>query len=90
VSEWTIRNQTPFWHTFHIHINDFQVTKRGPIGGRMRPVHSIRKDDNLSVPPHTQIRMRYLPVKYTGNFVFHCHVLGHEDNGMMGVVQVKK
>ena len=90
VSEWTIRNQTPFWHTFHIHINDFQVTKRGPIGGKMKPVHSIRKDDNLSVPPHTQIRMRYLPVKYTGKFVFHCHVLGHEDNGMMGVVQVKK
>jgi suppressor of ftsI len=90
VSKWTIQNKTPFWHTFHIHINDFQVTKRGNVGGPQNPVHSIRKDDNLSVPPGKEITMRYLPAKYTGKFVFHCHVLGHEDNGMMGVVQVKK
>ena len=26
VAQWTITNTTTFWHTFHIHINDFQVT----------------------------------------------------------------
>jgi FtsP/CotA-like multicopper oxidase with cupredoxin domain len=85
VSEWTITNNTPFWHTFHIHINDFQVTERNG-----KPVRGVRKDDNLSIAPGDSITMRYLPVKYTGKFVFHCHVLGHEDNGMMGVVQVHK
>jgi suppressor of ftsI len=85
VSEWTITNNTPFWHTFHIHINDFQVTERNG-----KPVHAQRKDDNVAVAPGDSITMRYLPVKYTGKFVFHCHVLGHEDNGMMGVVQVHK
>ena len=25
---------------------------------------------------------------YTGKFVYHCHILNHEDNGMMGVVEV--
>ena len=34
--------------------------------------------------------MRYRPTDFTGKFVFHCHVLGHEDNGMMAVVQVVK
>jgi suppressor of ftsI len=85
VSEWKIVNRTPFWHTFHIHINDFQVTEHNG-----KPVHAIRKDDNLSIPPGKSMTMRYLPVKYTGKFVFHCHVLGHEDNGMMGVVRVHK
>lgn len=27
---------------------------------------------------------------YTGQFVFHCHILGHEDGGMMSLVQVVK
>jgi FtsP/CotA-like multicopper oxidase with cupredoxin domain len=85
VSEWTITNNTPFWHTFHIHINDFQVTERNG-----KPVHAERKDDNLAIAPGDSITMRYLPVKYTGKFVFHCHVLAHEDNGMMGVVRVHK
>ena len=55
-----------------------------------KPVHAERKDDNLAIPPGDSVTMRYLPVKYTGKFVFHCHVLGHEDNGMMGVVRVDK
>ena len=30
--------------------------------------------------------MRFLD--FTGKFVYHCHVLGHEDAGMMGVIEV--
>lgn len=84
-SEWTIRNTTSFWHTFHIHINDFQITERNgePVGGR-------EYQDNVSIPPGESVTMRYRPTQFTGRFVFHCHVLGHEDNGMMAVVQVVK
>jgi suppressor of ftsI len=89
-SEWTIRNTTTFWHTFHIHINDFQITK---LNGQ--PVHRIEFDDNVAIPPIQNgipgsVTMRYRPTDFTGKFVFHCHVLGHEDNGMMAVVQVVK
>jgi suppressor of ftsI len=52
-SEWTIRNTTPFWHTFHIHINDFQITK---LNGR--PVDRIRFADNIAIPPHKSVNMR--------------------------------
>jgi suppressor of ftsI len=84
-SEWTVRNTTTFWHTFHIHINDFQLTE---INGQ--PVDRIEFDDNFSIPPGESFTMRYRPTDFTGKFVFHCHVLGHEDNGMMAVVQVVK
>ncbi len=81
VAEWKISNSTTFWHTFHIHINDFQVTE---INGE--PVKRVNNDDNVAIPPGGSVKMRYLPTDFTGKFVFHCHVLGHEDNGMMGTV----
>ena len=84
-SEWTIDNTTGSWHTFHIHINDFQITK---INGKR--VNHVEFDDNISIPPEQTVTMRYRPTDFTGKFVFHCHVLGHEDNGMMAVVQVVK
>ena len=84
-AQWTIQNTTAAWHTFHIHINDFQITK---INGK--PVDHVEFDDNVSIPPNQSVTMRQRPTDFTGKFVFHCHVLGHEDNGMMAVVQVVK
>ena len=34
------------------------------------------------------VRLRQLPIDFTGEFVLHCHILGHEDRGMMQNVQV--
>ena len=34
------------------------------------------------------VRIRQLPIDFTGEFVLHCHILGHEDRGMMQNVQV--
>ena len=84
-SEWTIQNTTTDWHTFHIHINDFQITE---LNGQ--PVDQVRFADNISIPPGQSVTLRYRPTDFTGKFVFHCHVLGHEDNGMMAVVEVVK
>jgi len=86
LNQWTIVNKTPFWHTFHIHIQDFQVIERN--GHR---VDGRNQDDNVSIPPNGGIvKMLTFPRHYTGKFVFHCHILGHEDNGMMGAVRVVK
>jgi FtsP/CotA-like multicopper oxidase with cupredoxin domain len=84
VEQWKIENTTTFWHTFHMHINDFQLTKIND-----HRVHGINYDDNVSIPPGGSVTLRTRPTDFTGKFVFHCHVLGHEDNGMMGVVRVK-
>jgi suppressor of ftsI len=85
VNEWTIQNKTSVWHTFHIHINHFQVIEKDGT-----PVRQIDQEDNVSVSPHGSIKMLTLPKRYTGKFVFHCHILGHEDNGMMATVRTVK
>ena len=78
-------NTTTFWHTFHIHINDYQMTK---INGQR--VHGLNYDDDVAIPPGGSVTMRTRPTDFTGKFVYHCHVLGHEDAGMMGIVRVVK
>lgn len=89
VEEWTLKNPTQGkaleWHTFHIHQNPFQIIS---INGK--PLRYIDWQDNVTLPPNTTIVIRMKPIDFTGKFVFHCHVIFHEDHGMMGVVQVVK
>lgn len=83
LEEWVVRNTSPHWHPFHIHVNDFQV-----ISVNGEPVNPHGYEDTVPLPPNseTTIRMRFLD--YSGKFVYHCHILSHEDFGMMAVVEV--
>jgi suppressor of ftsI len=81
--EWVINNDSNVWHPFHIHINDYQVTA---VNGQ--PVTAHGYDDTTPVPPHGSITMRTRFLDYAGKFVYHCHILPHEDGGMMGIVEV--
>jgi FtsP/CotA-like multicopper oxidase with cupredoxin domain len=40
--------------------------------------------------PGSVVTVRTKPIDFTGKFVFHCHMAFHEDNGMMGIVEVRK
>ena len=96
VNEWVLKNATDEWHTFHIHVNDFQVTgykqPKVPDVSIEKPQDVARSDidpeDTVKMPPGSTVKMRTRPTDYTGKFVFHCHMLFHEDRGMMGVVTV--
>jgi FtsP/CotA-like multicopper oxidase with cupredoxin domain len=81
--EWIVRNTGAHWHPFHIHVNDFQVVS---VNGEA--VNSHGYEDTVPLPPNseTTIRMRFLD--YSGKFVYHCHILSHEDFGMMATVEV--
>lgn len=81
--EWVLRNSSNVFHPFHIHINPFQVVK---VNGN--PVDSHSYEDTYSVPPRGEVTIRTRFLDYTGRFVFHCHILPHEDGGMMSVVEV--
>jgi suppressor of ftsI len=83
LEQWTLVNTNTEWHTFHIHINDFQVVS---INGR--PVPYVDYQDNVSMPPKSKIVVLMRPEDFTGKFVFHCHVTFHEDHGMMATVEV--
>jgi FtsP/CotA-like multicopper oxidase with cupredoxin domain len=89
VEEWTIRNTHDHDdHMFHIHTNPFQVMS---IGGVPQADRSWR--DTVVVPRpskggNTVIRSRFLD--YTGVFMMHCHMMNHEEMGMMQTVEVYK
>ncbi len=82
LEEWVIQNASPEWHPFHIHVNDFQVMT---INGRTVP---RSYEDTTPIPPRGEIVIRTRFTDFTGKFVYHCHILGHEDAGMMGTVEV--
>lgn len=70
-------------HVFHIHVNSFQTVREGPDG---KP-QTVWKDTLLVRPGRTtNVFTRY--TDFTGSFVLHCHLLDHEDLGMMMKVTV--
>jgi FtsP/CotA-like multicopper oxidase with cupredoxin domain len=89
VEEWTIRStDMRDDHVFHIHTNPFQVIE---IGGQPQADRTWR--DTVVVPRpakggSTVIRSRFLD--YTGVFMMHCHMMNHEELGMMQAVEVYK
>jgi FtsP/CotA-like multicopper oxidase with cupredoxin domain len=84
VDEWTVKNADVIAHPFHIHINPYQVTH---INGQ--PFDALSYEGTTIVPPNGgSITFRTRDDDFSGTYVYHCHILGHEDGGMMGVIQV--
>ena len=67
-------------HPFHIHVNPFQVIAR-IAGGKREELDTWR--DTLLVKGGEEYIVRMKFQDYTGLTVFHCHILDHEDQGMM-------
>ncbi len=70
-------------HVFHIHVNPFQVGRTAPDGTQ----ETVWKDTQL-IPADSTINMYTHYTDFIGQFVIHCHILDHEDLGMMEVVEV--
>jgi suppressor of ftsI len=83
VEEWTVRNDSDEEHSFHVHVNDFQLMS---INGQPHDGHGWQ--DTSTVPAKGQIVIRIPFVNYTGKTVLHCHILNHEDDGMMAVLEI--
>jgi FtsP/CotA-like multicopper oxidase with cupredoxin domain len=84
VEEWVIRNTSAEWHPFHIHVNDFQVFAINGV-----PVQPYW-NDTISLPPRGEVTIRTRFADFTGRSVFHCHILAHEDFGMMSVFSIEE
>ncbi len=83
LEEWRIINTSPDWHPFHIHVNDFQVIE---VNGKPHDANSW--EDTFPLPAFGEVVIRSRFLDFTGKYVYHCHILDHEDAGMMGVVEV--
>ncbi|MEX2275330.1 MAG: multicopper oxidase family protein [Actinomycetota bacterium] len=84
VEEWTLRNPSTEQHPFHIHVNDFQVVS---VNGE--PYDAVGRQDTVIIPIGGEVVIRIPFQDFTGAFVFHCHILFHEDHGMMAIVDVQ-
>ena len=82
---WTLTNQTMMAHPFHVHGNSFYILS---INGNTPPLNMRGRKDVVTVPPmggQVKIVVRFddfsdpeMP------YMYHCHILSHEDTGMMG------
>lgn len=71
-------------HPFHIHVNPFQTVRPGPDGVDQTVWRDTYFTGTKAV---VEIMSRY--EVFTGTFVLHCHILDHEDKGMMQKVQIE-
>jgi suppressor of ftsI len=85
LEEWRIVNRSNEWHSFHLHQDPVQVVAWG-----RRPARRIGYQDTVPIPPRETVTVRIRPRDFTGLRVFHCHLLGHEDGGMMSLVDVTR
>jgi suppressor of ftsI len=81
--QWTLINDTQEEHPFHIHVNPFEVMSINGV-----PYHANSLQDVVALPVGGTVVIRQTFADFTGTFVFHCHILAHEDMGMMQSVQV--
>lgn len=86
VEDWDLVNVDPdgMEHSFHLHTHPFQVVSRN---GEPEPYRSWQ--DTVRVRARETVRIRISFRDYPGKTVYHCHVLDHEDLGMMGIVEVR-
>jgi len=82
---WEIENVVGMDHPFHLHGFQFQVLDRD---GVAEPYRSWK--DMLNIPKHSTARIIVRYDDYPGKWMFHCHILDHEDHGMMGVLEVRQ
>ena len=79
---WEIDNLVGMDHPFHLHGFRFQVLDRNGVPERVR-----RWKDSVNVPRHETVRVIVRFEDFGGKWMFHCHILDHEDEGMMGILE---
>jgi FtsP/CotA-like multicopper oxidase with cupredoxin domain len=93
VEDWIIENRSSELHAFHIHQLHFML-----MDYRGKPVIEPFLRDTVNVPyydgraleyPTVRLRMDFRDPNTAGDFLFHCHLLEHEDGGMMGMIRVE-
>jgi FtsP/CotA-like multicopper oxidase with cupredoxin domain len=93
VEDWIIENRSSELHAFHIHQVHFMMIDWSGV-----PVNEPFLRDTINVPyysgrglayPSVKLRLDFRDPNSIGTFVYHCHLLEHEDNGMMGLIRVE-
>ena len=92
LEEWTIENRTRETHEFHIHQLHFKLLRRNVVAVSQDEQQYL---DTVQIPywrgfgpyPNVTLLMDFRG-EVTGDLLYHCHILQHEDKGMMAIVRV--
>lgn len=82
VEEWTIVNTSNMNHPFHLHVWPMQIVS---INGE--PVKNPVWKDVVDIRYQSETVVRINFEKFKGKTMYHCHILDHEDQGMMGIIE---
>ena len=83
IEEWTLTNTGPMDHPFHLHVWPMQIIEQNG-----QAVRAAVWQDVVNVPANGQVIVRVAFTDFRGRSAYHCHILDHEDLGMMGVLEV--
>lgn len=84
IEVWTLNNQSPIAHPFHIHDVQFYITE---INGAAPPANMLGRKDVVLVPAMQTVKFITKFETFCDSmatYMYHCHMLPHEDDGMMG------
>ena len=84
VEEWTLINTSPMDHPFHLHVWPMQIIEENGQGTNT-PIWQ----DVVNVPANGRVKVRVAFKDFRGRSAYHCHILDHEDLGMMGAIEVR-
>lgn len=82
IEEWTITNTSNMSHPFHLHVWPMQLISVGD-----QVIDDPQWQDVVIVPPLGKSVVRVAFENHSGTAVYHCHILDHEDQGMMGIIR---
>jgi FtsP/CotA-like multicopper oxidase with cupredoxin domain len=85
IEEWIINNTSPMDHPIHLHVWPMQLIEEN---GQQLKKPSWQ--DVVNVPARSNVKVRIAFEDFTGRTVYHCHILDHEDQGMMGVIDARR
>jgi len=75
-------NETAWWHPIHLHGHSFRVLSRNGAPTQLR-----EWQDTVLMAPRERVEIAFL-ADNPGDWMFHCHILEHQESGMMGVIRV--
>ena len=84
IEEWTLINTSPMDHPLHLHVWPMQIIEQDG-----QPMEDPTWQDVINVQARSDVKIRVAFDDFRGRTVYHCHILDHEDNGMMGVVHAR-
>jgi FtsP/CotA-like multicopper oxidase with cupredoxin domain len=92
VERWIVRNFSQEFHVFHLHQTEFLIKRfsgdrNQTLGGGLRDVINIPYAQN-GQPGFAEILIPFTNPIIAGEFVYHCHLVQHEDAGMMANIRV--